>query len=131
MIIAIDGPAGAGKSSVSQQAARRLGFQLLDTGAIYRSVALMASRQGIGWNEADALAAVARRLSMRFELEGEVNKVYAGLRDKEGEPAALEEVTGLIRCAPRCWSCSARSARPATAWWRGATSARWSSLGRS
>ena len=54
--IAIDGPAGAGKSTVSKAVARALGYTLVDTGAIYRSVALVASRQGVSWDDEDALA---------------------------------------------------------------------------
>jgi cytidylate kinase len=50
-IIAIDGPAGAGKSTVARQLARRLGFAMIDTGAIYRSVAHAARRAGIEWDD--------------------------------------------------------------------------------
>ena len=48
-VIAIDGPAGAGKSTAARALARRLGFFLLDTGAIYRTVALQASRAGLAF----------------------------------------------------------------------------------
>ena len=48
-IVAIDGPAGSGKSTVARLAAQRLGFVYVDTGAIYRSVALVALRQGLTW----------------------------------------------------------------------------------
>ncbi|HET7785659.1 MAG TPA: (d)CMP kinase [Myxococcales bacterium] len=54
-IVAIDGPAGAGKSTVARQLARRLGFSMIDTGAIYRSVALEALRRGIAWDDDEAL----------------------------------------------------------------------------
>src|SRR5260221_3260652 len=50
-IVAIDGPAGAGKSTVARQLARRLGFTMIDTGAIYRSVALAARRGGVAWDD--------------------------------------------------------------------------------
>ncbi|HVU88395.1 MAG TPA: (d)CMP kinase [Pirellulales bacterium] len=76
MIVTIDGPAGAGKSSVSRMLAQRLGFAFLDTGAMYRAVALAALRQNLGWNDPTALAALARRLNIeirddRTYLEGE------------------------------------------------------------
>lgn len=76
MIVTIDGPAGAGKSSVSRMLAQRLGFAFLDTGAMYRAVALAALRQNLGWNDPAALAALARRLNIeirddRTYLEGE------------------------------------------------------------
>jgi cytidylate kinase len=54
-IVAIDGPAGAGKSTVARQLAKRLGFEMIDTGAIYRSVALAARRAGIAWDDDEAL----------------------------------------------------------------------------
>ncbi|HLL52245.1 MAG TPA: (d)CMP kinase, partial [Myxococcaceae bacterium] len=50
-IVAIDGPAGAGKSTVSKILARRLSFALVDTGAIYRCVALMARTEGIAFDD--------------------------------------------------------------------------------
>ena len=54
-IVAIDGPAGAGKSTVARQLARRLGFTMIDTGAIYRSVALAARRADIAWDDDEGL----------------------------------------------------------------------------
>jgi cytidylate kinase len=54
-IVAIDGPAGAGKSTVARQLAARLGFSMIDTGAIYRSVALAASRANIAWDDDEGL----------------------------------------------------------------------------
>lgn len=96
MIIAIDGPAGAGKSSISQQVAAELGYQLLDTGAIYRSVAWAAAQEGVSRADAPALAALAARLEMRFALVDGVNRVLAGLRQGDQE-AQLEDVTEQIR----------------------------------
>jgi cytidylate kinase len=54
-IVAIDGPAGAGKSTVARQLAAELGFSMIDTGAIYRSVALAASRANISWDDDEGL----------------------------------------------------------------------------
>lgn len=61
MIVTIDGPAGAGKSSVARALAARLGFRFLDTGAMYRAVALAAMRSGIDLADEAALVDVARR----------------------------------------------------------------------
>ena len=72
IVIAIDGPAGAGKSTAARALARRLGFFLLDTGAIYRTVALSASRQGIAFSDGAALGPVAESLAIRFDEEGRV-----------------------------------------------------------
>ncbi|HUY90034.1 MAG TPA: (d)CMP kinase [Pirellulales bacterium] len=76
MIVAIDGPAGAGKSSAARALARRLGFRFLDTGAMYRAVALAALRRGLDWKNSAALAELARGLRMEVDerrvlLDGE------------------------------------------------------------
>lgn len=76
MIITIDGPAGAGKSSVARALARRLGFAFLDTGAMYRAVALAGKRAGLDWDEIDDLADLAQRIELTLEgdrifLDGE------------------------------------------------------------
>lgn len=69
MIVAIDGPAGAGKSSAARALARRLGFRFLDTGAMYRAVALAGLRHEIDWQDALALAKLARQVEI--QLPGE------------------------------------------------------------
>jgi cytidylate kinase len=61
-IVAIDGPAGAGKSTVARQLANVLGYVLVDTGALYRAVAVAAQREGIAWDSADHVGALSRRL---------------------------------------------------------------------
>ncbi len=61
MIVTIDGPAGAGKSSVARALAARLGFRFLDTGAMYRAVALAGGQAGIDLEDQAALADLARR----------------------------------------------------------------------
>jgi cytidylate kinase len=81
VIVTIDGPAGAGKSSVAKLLARRLGYRLLDTGAIYRAVALTARERGTAWTDADGCAAIAAGLDIRFDFVGETNQVYLGGRD--------------------------------------------------
>ena len=67
LIIAIDGPAGAGKSTCARRLAARLGYRFLDTGAIYRAVALAAARAGIDPGDAEGVAAVARRVRIILE----------------------------------------------------------------
>jgi cytidylate kinase len=68
-IVAIDGPAGAGKSTVARRLADRLGFTLVDTGALYRAVALAARRAGIAWDDEVKVAEVARRIEAARALE--------------------------------------------------------------
>jgi cytidylate kinase len=67
-IVAIDGPAGAGKSTVSRQVADALGFLLVDTGALYRAVALAARDEGIEWDDAARLGELTRRVADKREL---------------------------------------------------------------
>ena len=69
MVITIDGPAGAGKSSVARELARQLGFQFLDTGAMYRAVAYLALQQGVGWEDRSALGQLAAGLQLEFREE--------------------------------------------------------------
>lgn len=68
MIVTIDGPAGAGKSTVARALAERLGFQYLDTGAMYRAVALAGMRRGLDWSRPDDLVQLCRHL--RIEVDG-------------------------------------------------------------
>lgn len=69
MIVTIDGPAGAGKSTVSRQLAGRLNFRYLDTGAMYRAVALAALRRGLSGEDATAIERVAKDIELRFDNE--------------------------------------------------------------
>jgi len=66
MVIAIDGPAGAGKSTVARALAERLGFTYLDSGAMYRTVALAAIRAGIDPDDGAATTTLAERLDLRI-----------------------------------------------------------------
>ena len=69
VIVAIDGPAGAGKSTVARRLAERLGFRYLDTGAMYRALTWLALERAVDLEEADELAALARAEPVRFEDE--------------------------------------------------------------
>ncbi len=81
MIIAIDGPAGAGKSTVARGVAKRLGFQFLDTGAMYRAVALVALEQGVDFYDEipddEPVTKIAREIDLF--VDGEVTRI--GERD--------------------------------------------------
>src|SRR5580658_8500929 len=67
MIVTIDGPAGAGKSTAARALAGRLGFRVLNTGAMYRAVAWAAAARGLSWDDAAGLAELARRLDIRLD----------------------------------------------------------------
>jgi cytidylate kinase len=72
MIVAIDGPAGAGKSTVARALAERLGFRYLDTGAMYRALTWLAMHRGQDLGNAEALADLARLEPVTFDDEGRV-----------------------------------------------------------
>ncbi len=80
-IVAIDGPAGAGKSTVSRILARRLGFSLVDTGAIYRCAALMATRHAVRADDEGALAALLKRMDVSFKMAGDENRAFLADQD--------------------------------------------------
>ena len=85
--IAIDGPAGAGKSTIAKEVARRLGFVYVDTGAMYRTMALHFIRSGIDPKDEQAVAASCRDVDVTLRYENGVQQVLLG----------GENVTGLIR----------------------------------
>jgi cytidylate kinase len=92
LLIVIDGPAGAGKSTVARQLAERYGLPVLDTGAIYRALALIARERGVAWSDEAGLAALTNALAagddlvpgIRFvaaEAPGAAQRVELGGRD--------------------------------------------------
>ncbi len=104
-IVAIDGPAGAGKSSASRLLAARLGFALVDTGAIYRAVALAAGRAGVALDDDGPLERLLPTLAIRFAPPpgpGASQRVFLG----------AEEVSEAIRTPAISLGASAVSARP-------------------
>jgi cytidylate kinase len=81
-VIAIDGPAGAGKSTVAQRLAKQLGFVLVDTGALYRGLALIARERGVPWTDGPALGVLAATLGLHFvPVPDEAPRLLAGDRD--------------------------------------------------
>ncbi len=80
-IITIDGPAGSGKSTVSRLLAKKLKFLYLDTGAMYRAVALLAKRKGIDFKDGKKLWKLCKSLDLKFETDGEDTKLYSGKED--------------------------------------------------
>ena len=81
LIVTIDGPAGAGKSTAARLLAARLGYALLDTGAIYRSMALRARERGVSWDDGPGVAALADGIDIGFRMEGTVNRVTLNGQD--------------------------------------------------
>lgn len=102
VVVTIDGPAGAGKSTVAKRLASALGYRLLDTGAIYRAVALAARRGAIDWADGEALAGVARALDIHFRFVDGANHVSLG----------ADDVTAAIRAPEISSGASQVSAHP-------------------
>ncbi|MEO1173734.1 MAG: (d)CMP kinase, partial [Myxococcota bacterium] len=102
LVVAIDGPAGAGKSTVARRVAEALGLTLVDTGAIYRAVALLALRAGVDTEDASALGEIARSLDIEFKLDASGNHVWV----------AGEDVTSAIRTPAVAMAASSVSRHP-------------------
>jgi cytidylate kinase len=86
-VIAIDGPSASGKGTVAQIVADRLGYHYLDSGALYRIVALVARRQAIDWRDEHALAEMALQLDIRFDG----NRIWLGNGD------GREDISDAVR----------------------------------
>lgn len=81
VIVAIDGPAGAGKSTIARRLADLLGYVMLDTGALYRSIAVAAKRQGVSWDKQERVTAIAEAIAAADALQLRADaKAPRGLR---------------------------------------------------
>ncbi|HBG07840.1 MAG: cytidylate kinase [Geobacteraceae bacterium GWC2_58_44] len=94
VIVAIDGPSGAGKSSLTRLLAQRLGYIHIDTGAMFRAVALMAKRAGIACDDDAALEGLCSTLAITFCRDGESCRVLVNGEDVSG--AIRSEEIGLF-----------------------------------
>ena len=110
-VIAIDGPAGAGKSTVAKQVARELGLAHLDTGAMYRAVTLLVLEQGIDLQDAQGCAALARSMDLNV-----AERVILDGRDvtEEIRQPAVTDAVSAVSAHPqvRSGSCDASGPGP-------------------
>jgi len=90
MIITIDGPAGAGKSTAARKLAQKLRIAYLDTGATYRAVTLKALRNGVDLTDQDALTAIARQIDLRLAPNPNGTRVIMDGRDVTEEIRSVE-----------------------------------------
>jgi cytidylate kinase len=102
VVITIDGPSGAGKGTLSQLVAKRLGYHLLDSGALYRLVALSALKQGANLQDEQAIADIASQLQVNFDIAGDSTRIIL----------ATEDVTDAIRHENVSMSASVVAAYP-------------------
>ncbi|OAT86414.1 (d)CMP kinase [Desulfotomaculum copahuensis] len=101
--IAIDGPAGAGKSTVAREVARRLGLLYIDTGAMYRALTLTAIQQGVDLSDRAALTELAQKTVIRLDAgSGGETRVWADGRDVTGRirDQAVTRLVSLVAGVP-------------------------------
>lgn len=93
VVITVDGPSGAGKGTLSQMLARHFGYRLLDSGALYRLVALAATNKNLNMNDEFALAQAAAVLDVEFSLDGSATTVL--LEGADVTEAIRDETVGM------------------------------------
>lgn len=102
MIVAIDGPAGAGKSTVARELARQMGYQFVDTGAMYRAVAFEVREAGVATDDAVAIVEIARSLDFEFRfVEGENTTFCNGKAlNEEIRSAEVSRLASIVSAHP-------------------------------
>lgn len=113
-VVAVDGPAGSGKSTVSRRVARALGYRYVDTGAMYRVVGLLAHRRGVDLEDAAALTRVCEDLDLRFEERDDGVHVVANGEDvshdiRSAQAAHCASVVSAVPEVRRCLVAMQRS----------------------
>jgi CMP/dCMP kinase len=107
MIVAIDGPAGVGKSTVARLLASRLGFLYLDTGALYRSLAWAVLKHGLEPSNAEAVAGLLPKLSLQMHVADKVVNVSVNGTDVTGQlrTPAVSSAASVVSAIPavRAW----------------------------
>jgi len=89
-LIAIDGPAGSGKSTVAKRVAEKLDFLYIDTGAMYRALTLKGIKEGVDFNDKDALIALSKKTKIRLEDSENSLKVYLDNEDVSDDIRTME-----------------------------------------
>lgn len=92
-VIAIDGPAGSGKSTVAKEVAHRLGFLYIDTGAMYRALTLKAINKGLDFSDNEALVELSKNTDIELKESGDSLKVYLDKKDVSHKIRSMEVTT--------------------------------------
>lgn len=102
MIVAIDGPAGSGKSTIARELAQRFGFEKLDTGAMYRAVAFTAADRGIDLDDEQGVEALARAITIRFAPGERALRITVDGRDvsREIRTPAVDATVSKVAAYP-------------------------------
>lgn len=102
LVIAIDGPAGAGKSTVAKLLASRLGYLYLDTGALYRAVAWKVATTGVEPHDQEAVAQLLQQTTVHMECGKDVVGVYVDGREISGElrTPAVSKLASVVSAIP-------------------------------
>jgi len=98
-VIAIDGPAGSGKSTIAKRIAEKLGFLYIDTGAMYRALTLKAIRKGLDFNDKEALLALSKNTDIEFKEGPRSLRVYLDGKDVTEEIRTMEVTTRVKKLA--------------------------------
>ena len=99
-VITIDGPSGSGKGTIARRVAEALGYRLLDSGALYRLVALSAQKSGVSLENGEKLAHLAFELDARFDIdEGGEEQIWLGDENVTGEIRTEEAGAGASAVA--------------------------------
>ena len=94
-VIAIDGPAAAGKSTIARKVAQQLGYTYIDTGAMYRAVTLQALKEGVSLREEEQLQQLLQRMTLRLQPEENMQRVFIDDEDVT-ESLRSSEVTNAV-----------------------------------
>ena len=99
-VVAIDGPAGAGKSTVARRLAVRLGYTLVDTGALYRAVALAATERSVAWDDDAGLGALCAAITIQLETAADGATLVGTLTYAPAPSANAGEATTTSAVGP-------------------------------
>ncbi|OGW75066.1 MAG: cytidylate kinase [Omnitrophica bacterium RBG_13_46_9] len=92
-VVAIDGPAGSGKSTVAKKVAEKLGFLYIDTGAMYRALTLKAINAGLDFNKKRSLIDLSKNIDIELKESGDSLKVYLDKQDVSEQIRTMEVTT--------------------------------------